>query len=175
MVFSNSVDSDIDGKAASGKTPIGDFIIFGHAAGNAMFGTDSSPWFEPSKNEPNENKVTYDLARGWFLPRRCWFTKNATARSVGCDSERFGRDFADQYLRTGAHITTTTKSVRPWCDPSHQDFSARGAPCYRYDGVEFATSWTTDPSTTRLPAGGPFTSPAAFHGATYWSSIPGAR
>jgi len=60
-----------------------------------------------------------------------------------------GGDFAGHYLRTGAHVVTTTKSLRPKCSAP---LFTHGA-CTAFDG--------------------PFYSRAAFHAGKYWRTIKG--
>jgi len=155
-------DQDIETAADSGKKPIASFVVFGHASGNKMWGAASS--FKPRDFDPEKDVQTFDLASAGLLPRRCWFTRSATARSVGCDSETWGQDFAAHYLRLGASIITTTRSVRPTCTRG-----TRTGGCTTYDGLDFATSWMA--GATSLD--GPFTSAAAFHGGKFWTTING--
>ena len=155
-------DADIESTAGSGSKPIADMVIFAHASGNRMFGGASS--FTPRDFNSEEDVQTFVLASAGLFPRRCWFTRNATARSVGCDSEAWGTDFAAHYLRDGANVITTTKSVRPKCKTA----TATGG-CTSYDGLDFATSWTV--GATSLD--GPFWSAADFHAGKFWKTIKG--
>jgi hypothetical protein len=157
-------DNDIENAASSGSTPIADFLIFSHAGGDTMWGNASS--FTPRNFDPEQDTQTFALAHAGLFPRRCWFTRNATARSVGCDSEHWGTDFASHYLRVGASITTTTKSVRPKCTAP---LMTPAGGCLSYDGVDFATSFTV--GATSLD--GPFWSAAAFHAGRFWKTIRG--
>jgi hypothetical protein len=78
-----------------------------------------------------------------------------------------GQDFASNYLRKGAEVTTTTRSVRPKCSAALRDKTTGN--CTAYDGVDFATS--PSPSATSLD--GPFWSASAFHGGKFWKTIKG--
>jgi hypothetical protein len=164
--YSVGVDNDIESAAGSGKTPIADFVLFGHAGGNSMWGTNANT-FTPSTSDPDDPTQSFALAHESLFPRRCWFTRNASARAVGCDSETFGNDFAGHFLRAGSHIVTTTKSVRPKCSAPHRHPVT--GDCLLYDGLDFATSWTT----TATMLEGPFWTTAAFHAGTYWKTIAG--
>jgi len=159
------VDTDFDLAATSGATPIANLVIFGHASGGSMWGDASS--FTPSDFDPEQDTQTFALAHAALFPRRCWFTRNATARAVGCDSETWGQDFADHYLRVGAKVTTTTKSVRPKCSATLVN-PVTGA-CNSFDGLDFAAS----PAIGAAMLDGPFWTVADFHGGKFWKTIKG--
>lgn len=161
-VYSPDADTDIEKNSDGGSKPISDMVIFGHAAGDTMFGSASS--FTPKDFDPEKPVQTFALASYGLFPRRCWFTRNATARAVGCESEAWGQDFAAHYLRVGASVITTTKPVRPKCKVA----TATGG-CTSYDGLEFATDFTLGGTTLD----GPFWSAAAFHASKYWKTIKG--
>jgi Domain of unknown function (DUF4157) len=162
MSSSGGADNDIENAANSGNTPISDFVVFGHAAGDSMWGGAST--FTPNTFNPEEEVQTFTLAEAGIFPRRCWFTRNATSRSVGCDSEAWGQDFAAHYLRKGASVITTTKSVRPKCKTA----TASGG-CTSYDGLDFASS--SSAGGTMLD--GPFYSVGDFHAGRFWKTING--
>jgi hypothetical protein len=159
---SGGADSDIENTSSSGSKPISDMVIFGHAGGDEMWGGASR--FKPADFDPEEDVQTFALASAGLFPRRCWFTRNATTRSVGCDSETWGTNFAAHYLREGANVITTTKSVRPKCKTA----TATGG-CTSYDGLDFATS--SSASATSLD--GPFWSVTDFHAGKFWKTIKG--
>jgi hypothetical protein len=156
-------DTDFDRASNSGTTPIADVLIFGHAGGDSMWGGAST--FTPKDFDPEEPAQSFTLAHVGLFPRRCWFTRNATARSVGCDSETWGQDFATHYLRVGASATTTTKSVRPKCSAP----LFIGGVCRSYDGLDFAAS----PAIGAAMLDGPFWTAAAFHSGKFWKTIKG--
>ena len=164
-VSSLGPDEDIETTSGSGSTPISDMVIFGHASGNAMWGAASR--FSPRDFPPEEPKQSFTLAAAGLFPRRCWFTRSAQARSVGCDSHTWGEDFAGHYLRKGASIVTTTRSVRPKCSSSLRN-PTTGA-CNSYDGLDFAAS----PSATAAMLEGPFFTTADFHAGSFWATING--
>jgi hypothetical protein len=167
-VQSIGVDNDIEKAAGSGSTPIADMVIFGHAGGDSMWGDPAGlNAFTPHDFDPADPPPSFTLASAGLLPRRCWFTRNASTRAVGCDSETFGNDFAGHYLRRGAHVVTTTKSVRPKCSAPRRH-PVTGA-CLSYDGLDFASSWTT----TATMLEGPFWTTADFHAGKYWKTIGG--
>ena len=155
-------DQDIESTSGSGSKPIAEMVIFGHSAGSEMWGGASS--FSPRDFNPEKDVQTFTLASAGLFPRRCWFTRNASVRSVGCSSAAWGRDFAAHYLRVGASVITTTSSVRPKCKTA----TATGG-CTAYDGVDFASS--PSPSGTSLE--GPFFSVGDFHGGGHWATING--
>jgi hypothetical protein len=159
---SGGADTDIENASSSGSKPISDFLIFGHAGGNTMWGAASR--FKPADFNPEEDLQTFALAHAGLFPRRCWFTRNATARSVGCDSEAWGQDFSRHYLREGASVITTTKSVRPKCRTA----TSTGG-CTAYDGLDFATS----SSSHATSLDGPFWSASNFHSGKFWTTIKG--
>jgi hypothetical protein len=164
---SGDVDTDIETAASFGATPIGTFLIFGHSAGGEMWGDAAS--FEPRNFRVNRPDPTFEQAEAGLFPRRCWFTRSAAARSVGCSSNAFGRDFARAYLRAGASIVTTTESVLPRCNGPRIDFSQTPPGCTSYNGVAFADS----PAATATVLEGPFWNRADFHAGTHWLTIDG--
>src|SRR5205823_6539720 len=101
------------------------------------------------------------------FPRRCWFARFAGARSVGCNSKDFGELFAAKYLRKGAGITTTTRSVAPACSPEYQTPSGH---CSAIDAISFVPK--TGEAVT--PDHGPFPlKPDKFHGSAFWEEVGG--
>ncbi len=169
-VASLGVDNDIEGTSNFGKTPIQTFLIFSHSGGNSMWGGAST--FTPGSHSPKDPAPTFEFAELSMFPRRCWFTRNARARSVGCNSNAVGKDFAKTYLRKGANIITTTRSVRPRCQGlPFRLGSLFGIPggCLWYNGVDFATS----PNIGATTLEGPFWSVAAFHAGSFWETVDG--
>jgi hypothetical protein len=162
-VSSLGADEDIEGTSGSGSTPIANMVVFGHAAGDTMWGAASR--FTPRSFAPEEPKQSFTLAAAGLFPRRCWFTREASVRAVGCNSAAFGEDFSRHYLRKGSSITSTTNSVRPTCSAPLNI----GGTCRSFDGLDFAAS----PSSTAARLAGPFTSVTAFHGAGFWRTIRG--
>ncbi|NEP19957.1 MAG: DUF4157 domain-containing protein [Leptolyngbya sp. SIO4C1] len=146
------VDIDISTAASDGTTPVRNLIIFGHAAGTSMFGGLGS--FNPSTLTPEPH--SFALAHANLLPRRCWFTRNARVRAVGCSSTDFAREFAGAYLRRGSAIRSTTRAVSPCC------FGV-------WDRLAFTAS--SSPGSTILD--GPFRTTRAFHRGRFWARIRG--
>lgn len=166
------VDVDIENGADAGKTPIQEFLLFGHAGGATMWG-GAVPSFEPSTLDPEQPRATYNLAEAGLLPRRCWFTRTAKARAVGCDSASFGQAFANAYLRRGAEIVATTDSVRPFCTGLPWELAnLMGDPtgCAWYNQLGFtATAAVTSPVLA-----GPFSTVTDFHAAgSHWTTVKG--
>jgi hypothetical protein len=159
----SDADLEIETTAVSGAKPISSMLIMSHAGGHDMWGAAGT--FTPMNFDPEEPKQLFNVAAFGSFPRRCWFTRNATARSVGCDSETWGQDFAEHYLRVGASVTTTTKSVRPTCSAP---LNVTGA-CSSFDGLDFAASFLS----TAARLSGPYTTAAAFHAGPYWKNIKG--
>jgi hypothetical protein len=164
-VNSAGPDGDFETTANFGRTPISNLLIFGHAAGDTMFGGGTN--FTPRDFDPEEDVQTFAQAENAMFPRRCWFTRNATARSVGCNSEAWGNDFARHYLRVGATVTTTTRSVRPTCTPPL--INATTGLCNSFDGLDFSSTPAAGPG--RLE--GPFNTTADFHAGRFWKVIRG--
>ncbi len=159
------VDTDFDSTADSGKKPIGNVLLFGHAGGNTMWG--DATIFTPTDNNSEEPKHSFVLANAGLMPRRCWLTRNVIVRSVGCNSEAFGKGFANTYMRKGSRITTTTEAVRPKC--STPNYNAAKDVCKSFDGLDFGAS----SSKTAKSLEGPFWSVTDFHAASYWKEIKG--
>ena len=146
------VDVDISNAATDGMTPIGSMTIFGHATGTSMFGGVGT--FDPSTltAEPH----SFELAHNELLPRRCWFTRNAQVRAVGCTSTDFAQGFAAAYLRRGAAIRSTTSAVSPCCSGT-------------WDRLAFTASAVAGSAILD----GPFRTAAAFHRGRFWARIAG--
>jgi hypothetical protein len=160
-------DVDIETGAGGGATPIQNFLIFGHAHDDEMWGDAAS--FRPADFNPEEPKPSFAQASIGMFPRRCWFTRNAAARSVGCDSVTWGADFSRRYLRRGSSIVTTLRSVQPRCRGIFVDHSVTPPGCFLYNGVAF----TDSPARTAPPVGGPYWSAADFHAGAFWQTLNG--
>lgn len=161
-VATTDPDSDIEAAARDGNTPLRNLLIVGHHAGDHMFG---AAVFKPSAYSSEEPDPSYDQARGGLFPRRCWLTRNASARLVGCSSDVIGRDFANAYLRTGASVTTTTRAVGTYCTVMRPGERA----CVHPNALYFAES-----SSRSAPiVGGPFTTVGEFEGSPFWANIKG--
>ncbi|MGA1869841.1 MAG: DUF4157 domain-containing protein [bacterium] len=123
----------------SGQTPIENLTICGHTAGNSIWGDNAR--FSTNDLDPNEPAPSGAGAHNKMGPHRCWFTRNATVRIVGCTSRTVARHFADIFLRKGASALGTNHWVCWWhqTDPVDSRFaSVEGPPC----------SWP--PTATRL-------------------------
>jgi hypothetical protein len=163
---SKDPDADIGNAAQEGKTPIADFLIGGHQAGGAMYGTSGR--LEPSVLSSDEPAPTFTRAKDSKFPRRCWFTHFGTARSVGCASDAFGKSFASVYLRKGAGIDTTLRLIAPACTSTHRKPDGT---CDSIDAIEFRPSADEE----KTPEHGPFklSETGNFHGSPFWSRIGG--
>jgi hypothetical protein len=146
--------------AREGKRPIKEFVIFGHQSGGKMYGDAS--YLTPQELKPDEPRAPFEDAKQGLLPRRCWFTHNAEARSVGCTSIKWGKDFASAFLRKGAAISTTTASVGSKCSSGKDE-------CPNPDQLVFLER----PRQGAKVLDGPFSSAAAFHKSKFWETIPG--
>jgi hypothetical protein len=160
-------DSAIGGAARLGMTPIADMIIVGHAHGGTMFG--DATVFKPKELDSEEPAQSFAGAQLGIFPRRCWFTRSATVRSVGCDSEDWGHDFAGHFLRKGATVKTTTASVRGRCTGITMASLPKSHGCDELDSLDFAACSLVDCPLLE----GPFTTVGHFHAAGYWTDIKG--
>ena len=149
---SGDVDVDISTAAGDGTTPIDRMIIFGHATGTSMFGGLGT--FDPATLTPEPQ--SFALANAKLLPRRCWFTRNAQVRAVGCSSTAFAQSFAGAYLRRGSAIRSTTEAVSPCCH-----------------GVWDRLAFTASSVAGSAILDGPFATTAAFHLSRFWARIRG--
>lgn len=164
---SGDPDISIETAANGGATPIASFVLFGHAAGDSMWGGAGS--FRPADFDRDEPPPTFGQAELGFFPRRCWFTRNAGARLVGCSSRSVGDDFAAAYLRRGASVTATTADVVPHCTGILVDHSQTPPGCHVYNGLAFHNgSAATSPLLE-----GPFFSTADFHAGSHWATVRG--
>jgi hypothetical protein len=152
-----------------GATPVGEVVVIGHQVGGAMFGREGR--FEPSSLSPDEPAVSFARANRGRLPRRCWLSTTAEARSVGCSSVAFGNAFASAYLRRGGVMMTTLTPVQPWCSDKFRtpkfdpQFPCGLPPNESLDAIRFITA---------DPDGGPFTDRPSLEGASaFWIEIKG--
>jgi len=160
---SPDADSDVARESSGGTTPIARMVIFGHAGGSEMWGGASH--FAAADFNPEAPAPSYSLAHFGLFPRRCWFTRTAAVRSVGCDPQKWGTAFASRYLRAGGSVTTTTRSVRPSCSAP---LFVNGV-CRSFDGLEFAIS----PAMSADRLDGPFWTVEDFHSSKFWANIAG--
>lgn len=128
----NPVDgySDIGELANYGKTPIQNLTLGGHTAGNSIWGDTAT--FTPSDYASEEPTPTGAGAWNEIGPHRCWFTRNATVRIVGCTSQTVARAFARTFLRKGGSARGTNHWICWWhqTDPTDSRFaSVEGPPC----------------------------------------------
>jgi hypothetical protein len=167
---SSDADADFAARSMTARAPIGELVIVGHASGGSMFGEGST--FTPGDFNPEEPVPTFNSAQLGMLPRRCWFSRFATVRAVGCDTETWGTHFASRYLRRGAVVTSTTASVRGKCsDTPGTEFVQFMGQCKALNGVEFASSWELDGAYLE----GPFWNVDDFEKkGSYWWSVPGS-
>jgi len=149
---SGNVDIDISSAASDGITPINNLVIFGHATGTSMFGGTGT--FDPTTLTPIVH--SFNLAKAKLLPRRCWFTRKASVRSVGCNSMNFAQVFAGLYLRHGSQINSTTRSVSPCCH-----------------GVWNQLAFTAGSAAGSRILDGPHRTTRAFHNSRFWERIRG--
>lgn len=150
-----------------GRTPLASLVIVGHAHEGTMFG--DATVFTPRVTDPEKPQQTFADAEMGISPQRCWFTRNAAVRAVGCDSEAWGQDFARHFLRVGATVTATVAPVRGTCSGKTPELIAIAGRCRALDGFEFASSFLSHGVTLE----GPFRSAAEFHAGTYWAEIAG--
>ncbi len=149
---SGDTDIDISNTATDGTTPIHRMIIFGHASGTTMFGGVET--FDPSSLTASTHN--FNLAHANLLPRRCWFTRKARVRSVGCSSMSFAGEFAKNYLRRGSAIRSTTSAVSPCCH-----------------GVWNRLAFTASSAPGSRILDGPFRRTRDFHSSRFWSRLRG--
>jgi len=161
------VDGAIGAASLLGTTPIADMVIVGHAHGGTMFGDASV--FTPSALDSEQSSSSFAATQLGIFPRRCWFTRSARVRSVGCDSEAWGQDFASHFLRQGTIVTTTTASVRGRCIGTTMASLPTGGECGELDSLDFAACFFVDCSLLE----GPFATVEQFHAGTYWSDVKG--
>jgi len=114
------------GKRASwGKTPLSGFVFYGHTVGNGINNhkreNQATMKIYPKgpkhdnggvsfANMP-EAEATKENAFKKQGPPRCWFTRNAIGRVVGCASRHWASEFAHKILRPGSTIYGTTDTL----------------------------------------------------------------
>jgi bacterioferritin-associated ferredoxin len=125
-----NLEQEIANSSGSGKTPIASLTITGHTAADEIWGDKSA--FSPTGLSPDEPEPTGAGAHMKMGPRRCWFTRSATARIVGCSSETVAKPFAKAFLRVGAQALGTNHWLCGW----HQTADAKGPVNRRFVSVE---------------------------------------
>jgi len=104
--------------SGEGKTPIGVFAVNGHGpemqsdemVGAVQPGTGSAPMFKVglfAATPPTAQ--TWDQAKRHHGPYRCWFSRHATARFMGCGTGSVADAFAGSVLRKGTAAYGTLK------------------------------------------------------------------
>jgi hypothetical protein len=167
---SGDADSEISKAASEGKVPLSELIMLGHSSGGRMFG--SACELEPSKLDANQPTPTFSRARAGQLPRRCWFTLDAQVRSVGCSSGQFGLGFAGTYLRQGASISTTLRSIGLSCTKEYRNPPEGGRDaCQSINGLEF---FQRGDERHQPKNHGPFQNAEDLHASSFWETIDGS-
>jgi hypothetical protein len=116
--------------AGEGKTPIQSLIVGGHTAGHDIWGDNSAFTTDGLKSE--EPVPSGAGAHNKAGPRRCWFTRSATVRIVGCSSRTVTEPFAAVFLRKGTKALGTNHWVCWWhqtTPPGSRFASVEGPPC----------------------------------------------
>ncbi len=135
----DKVDKHIADIAQDGATPLKYFLIWGHHGASTIYGDldDFKP--EPEKAEKTRENfpAKYTQAKFSVFPRRCWFTKNATARAIGCTTIGFANLFTKTYLRIGSFILATKKDTVPVCSGGGIYREYPPGSCLHYDGICF--------------------------------------
>lgn len=127
----NPVDLELDigNLANNGETPIKNLTIAGHSGGDSVWGDTGNFSATLNSEEPAPSGIGAHSKQG---PHRCWFTRNATVRIVGCSSETVARPFAGSFLRRGASALGANRWLCGWhqTSPVSSRFvSAEGPPC----------------------------------------------
>jgi len=151
--------TEIELLAGNGGTPIQNLTVVGHAGGTRMWGDSSN--FDPSGLNAEAPAPDGAGAHNQNGPRRCWFTKNARARFVGCSSQGVAGAFRDSFLRDGARALGTNHWLCGWQQtaPTAATFmSVEGPPC----------NWP--PTATRLNTAADVNSAAGL-----WETFDGTR
>jgi hypothetical protein len=157
--------SDMARQSGEGKTPLSEVILFGHAGDHSVYGDAGS--ITPKDLESDLPAPTYDRAHAGQLPHRCWLTTDAQARAVGCNSETFGTEFSNVFLRGGGG-TSMFSTLRAVTLPSTPDPKA-GDPKYQKE-LLFDRDSKEPADAANL---GPFGDAASFHGSKYWHRTRG--
>jgi Domain of unknown function (DUF4157) len=170
LTDSDVPDAAFEVEADNGITPIRELVLFGHSGGAVMFGGENANEFDPAEFDDKQSP-SYTSAEAGQLPRRCWFTPDAQVRAVGCHSAEFGLQFARTYLRSEAEVAVTTENVRPPCETG--SYNAATEECNFRPGLEFATTWKTEPPEQAAASrrSDPFWSAAEFHNGPYWATV----
>jgi hypothetical protein len=124
------LEQEIANLANDGETPIQNLTIGGHTIGNLIWGDNAD--FSPSGLNPETPAPTGAGAHNKMGPRRCWFTRNATVRFVGCGSQTIARSFANIFVRRGASALGTNHWLCGWhqrIPVAARFMSVEGPPC----------------------------------------------
>jgi hypothetical protein len=107
-VTQTNVLDDIKDASSEGGTPISSMTVTGHGGLPAMILGYGSVSLDIS-GLPQASKPKLSNALQNKGPRRCWFTRNASTRFVGCTSQGFAKTFAKSFLRKGAQAFGSTR------------------------------------------------------------------
>jgi RHS repeat-associated protein len=100
-----NVSTRIRDASNQGGTPISLFYLAGHG-GTGGWSLSSLTSMSEATASP-----TYARAQAKKGPLRCWFTRNAEARFIGCSSDGFAASFAASVLRSGAFAVGTNQTI----------------------------------------------------------------
>ena len=104
---SNPFVNELETLSNHGETPIHNLTLVGHSNPFQMWGDNAK--FIPGNHNPElplPNGFQASIKAG---PKRCWFTRNATVKFVGCTSEELAKTMSKKFLRKGAAAYGTNK------------------------------------------------------------------
>ena len=124
VVDANWVPGIIQSTSGEGATPISSFFMGGHGfqdiftgrhgmSGDLVSGTTPNrSQFEISRLVALNQSASFVRAKQKKGPIRCWFTRDATVRFVGCSTGPFlAEDFSQEVLRRNARAIGTTMTI----------------------------------------------------------------
>jgi RHS repeat-associated protein len=131
----SNVADRIRDTSSQGGTPISLFYLGGHN-GHGRFNLTSLTRMSEAKAAP-----TYARASQKKGPLRCWFTRNAEARFIGCSSDSFAASFASSVLRDGAYAIGTNQTIGHSTTEVYWGYNPGGTPVWTYH----QRNWQTAP------------------------------
>lgn len=98
-------------KSGEGASPIGDFILAGHGGNTGKINGQYYPFWPVDLLNLNQAPA-FQRAQNRKGPVRCWFTRDARAVFLGCNSDdHVAKPFANQILRKGGEAWGTTEQI----------------------------------------------------------------
>ena len=147
----DKVAGEIQVRSGEGASPISDFILAGHG-GNAGYVNAVPYQFFAQDLSVLDQAPMFQRAQNRKGPVRCWFSRNARAVFLGCNSDdHVAKPFAKKILRKGAEAWGTDQMVGVDYGKLYWDCTA--LPNSQCSWGKSTTDWLSAPVWKKFPGG----------------------